>query len=366
MPLIRILADPEDDTLPPPPPMLKGGSFPIEDLLLEQVHSRERRRVREAFVLSVLANVFVLLILLFGARIFPSLTIRPVVEEKQVPPPQLTFLEMPPDLITKAKPTQPKALSDRDRHFQHDDKITNSLSVPRARPAPQPRPAAPPPGRVAPTERPAPPRPSVLAAGPPRPKPEPNSAAKTGGKPGPEAGQLQLQNVPQPKPRQGLQFDLNPANSLQRAIEGAVRDGSRGQQAVTEVAPLPRQPSGSGSAAPGQTGAGVQILTDTQGVDFSSYLRRIVEIVRRNWYAVMPETVYLGTKGRVVIIFNINTNGTVPGLRPVSLSGTASLDQAAEASIHASNPFPPLPSAFHGPSITLQFSFYYNITPPGQ
>src|SRR6185437_12784278 len=111
-------------------------------------------------------------------------------------------------------------------------------------------------------------------------------------------------------------------------------------------------------------GAGVQILTDTQGVDFDSYLRRVVEIVRRNWYAVMPETVYLGTQGKVVVVFNINANGTVPGLRPVSLSGTASLDEAAEASIKASNPFPPLPAQFHGPFITLQFSFYYNLEPP--
>ncbi|MGH9485664.1 MAG: TonB family protein, partial [Terriglobales bacterium] len=214
--------------------------------------------------------------------------------------------------------------------------------------------------------RPAPPRPSARAAGPPPPKPEPKSTPKANTKAGPETGQLQLQNLPQPKPKPGLKFDINPGDTLQRAINGAVRDGARGHQAITEMAPLPQQPSGGGASAPGQTGAGVQILTDTQGVDFSSYLRRIVEIVRRNWYAVMPETVYLGTKGRVVIIFNINANGTVPGLSPVSLSGTASLDHAAEASIHASNPFPPLPPAFHGPFIKLQFSFYYNLIPPGK
>ncbi len=89
----------------------------------------------------------------------------------------------------------------------------------------------------------------------------------------------------------------------------------------------------------------------------------MIDIVRQNWYAVMPETVYLGTQGKVVVVFNINSNGSVPGIHPLRLSGTASLDQAAEASISASNPFPPLPSQFHGPFITLEFSFYYNLTP---
>ena len=111
----------------------------------------------------------------------------------------------------------------------------------------------------------------------------------------------------------------------------------------------------------------MQILTDTQGVNFDAYLRRVVEIVRQNWYAVMPETVYLGTQGVVVLQFQISSNGSVPRppwIQQVALSGTASLDQAASAAISASNPFPPLPSEFHGPFIALRFYFYYNLTPP--
>ena len=107
-------------------------------------------------------------------------------------------------------------------------------------------------------------------------------------------------------------------------------------------------------------------MTPTDGVDFTSYIQRLLAVVRRNWYAVMPETVYLGTRGQVVIVFNINANGSVPGIRPLRLARTASLNQAAEASITASNPFPPLPSEFHGPFITLEFSFYYNLSPGGR
>ncbi|MGH9481356.1 MAG: TonB family protein, partial [Terriglobales bacterium] len=298
-------------------------------------------------VLSVLAHVALIAILLFGSKLLPPVRLPTVLPQQQLEKDQLTFLEMPKDLITPKKPVQPKALSNRDRHFdQPTKKILDSLSVPKPRPAPKPTPATPPPGPTAPVQPPAP---------PPAPKPAPKNDANT----------LKLEDIPKPPEHPKLNLDLGATAQLNRAIEEAARDGASRSHGVTETAPLPHlPPAGAGGAAPGQAGAGVQILTDTQGVDFDSYLRRVVEIVRRNWYAVMPETVYLGTQGRVVLIFNINTNGSVPGIQPIGLSGTASLDQAAEASVSASNPFPPLPSEFHGPFITLQFSFYYNLTPP--
>jgi outer membrane biosynthesis protein TonB len=42
-------------------------------------------------------------------------------------------------------------------------------------------------------------------------------------------------------------------------------------------------------------------------------------------------------------------------------SGKEPLDRAAVSSIRASNPFPPLPSAFSGPYIELRFGYYYNL-----
>ncbi|MGH9415768.1 MAG: energy transducer TonB [Terriglobales bacterium] len=355
MPLIRLLEDPEDDTIPPPPPMVRGAEFPIEDLLLEFRAERRRAKRREAAYLSALGHLALLALLLLSPKIFQPVRI-PLSPSQAEQKPQLTYLELPPELITRKKTTQPKALSNRNRHFDHPTKITDSLSVPVPRPAPKPTPATPPPGPLAPKAAAAPPQPVTKATPPP-------AAAAPKPKPAPDSG-LKLEDIPQPAPPK-LNLHISAADQLRQAIEQAARDGARGSHTVSESAPLPRPTTGgSGASAPGQTGAGVQILTDTQGVDFDPYLRRIVEIVRRNWYAVMPETVYLGTQGRVVIIFNINSNGTVPGIHPVGLSGTASLDQAAEASISASNPFPPLPSQFHGPFITLQFSFYYNLTPP--
>ncbi len=100
------------------------------------------------------------------------------------------------------------------------------------------------------------------------------------------------------------------------------------------------------------------------GVDFGPYLARLVYVVRRNWYAVIPESARLGERGRVAIIFEIVKDGTVPQLRVVASSGSEPLDRAALAGIHASTPFPPLPSEFTGNHLVLQFIFLYNMNLP--
>jgi len=59
-------------------------------------------------------------------------------------------------------------------------------------------------------------------------------------------------------------------------------------------------------------GNAYQILTPTEGVDFSDYMQRVLASVRRNWYAVMPESAQLGDRGRVVLEFSIRRDGSVP------------------------------------------------------
>ena len=59
-------------------------------------------------------------------------------------------------------------------------------------------------------------------------------------------------------------------------------------------------------------GYGVQILTDTEGVDFNPYIQRLLASLKRNWEAVMPESARMGEKGVVFTSFQINTDGSVP------------------------------------------------------
>ena len=120
-----------------------------------------------------------------------------------------------------------------------------------------------------------------------------------------------------------------------------------------------------GGGGQGQAYGAVEMLTPNEGVDFSNYLQRVYVTVKRNWFAVMPESVRLGDKGVVALQFRIMRDGSVPNDEPATLRSSSKepLDRAAVSSIRASNPFEPLPKAFSGPYIELRFTYYYNLQP---
>ncbi len=152
----------------------------------------------------------------------------------------------------------------------------------------------------------------------------------------------------------------------QRAtVEDAMREVARGGGGLV-VGDLGDGSGGLGDslknpATSTKNASALELLSDTQGVDFKPYLIRILSSVRRNWFAVMPESARYGRKGRVLIQFAINKDGSVPKLVIASTSGAEALDRAAVAGISASNPFPPLPDEFKGNQVRLQFTFRYNV-----
>ena len=124
--------------------------------------------------------------------------------------------------------------------------------------------------------------------------------------------------------------------------------------------PLPDDP---GALPRGGAGADVnlpQLLSDPQGVDFRPYLKLVLDSVRRHWTAVMPESVRMGTRGNVSVVFSISREGGVPRLVVATSSGNRALDFAAVAGVVASRPFPPLPRQFRGLEIRVQLNFTYN------
>jgi len=167
-----------------------------------------------------------------------------------------------------------------------------------------------------------------------------------------------------PAPKLNLGLDKSsPGKTLQDQMAESLHNGGGGMQYGS--------PGGSGGGYGGGHGGmqdrmkpGVSILTNTEGVDFDSYLRRLLATVKRNWYAVMPESAMLGDKGIVGITFRINHDGTIDSLNLERTSGKDPLDRAAMASLQASNPVEPLPPQFKGPFIELRFGFYYNLIPP--
>jgi len=66
-------------------------------------------------------------------------------------------------------------------------------------------------------------------------------------------------------------------------------------------------------------------------------------------------------KGKVVVVFDVRSNGTIENLQVVRSSGLSPYDRAAVSSLKLSEPFPGFPPAFKGDFITLQFSYLYNV-----
>jgi TonB family protein len=118
-----------------------------------------------------------------------------------------------------------------------------------------------------------------------------------------------------------------------------------------------------GRGGGGQAFGALQMLTPTEGVDFTNYLARVLASVKRSWYAVIPESARMGEKGMVVLQFKIMRDGNVPYPQPdmVASSSKEPLDRAAYSAIRSSNPFEQLPPAFSGPFIELRFIFLYNL-----
>jgi TonB family protein len=151
-------------------------------------------------------------------------------------------------------------------------------------------------------------------------------------------------------------------------VAGAIRQLSRGDsEGSTSVGDLDALGGGGiGEAlnmppSPGRAASALQLLSDPMGIDFRPYLIQVLSSVRRNWFAVWPESAKLGRRGRVEIQFAIGRSGDVPKLVIIMPSGAEALDRAAVAGISASDPFPPLPSQYTGGVIRLQLTFLYNV-----
>ncbi len=219
---------------------------------------------------------------------------------------------------------------------------------PVSQPAPHVQPPQPPPGVQTAENRPQ------TQPQPPKPKPELESVTRDNPTP----------TIPRP--------NMNPGALLQQSIRAAERHSQAPGYGFHDSIPAPPQlpggPGQQGGPGPGYLSGSVQILTPTDGVDFTSYIARLLAIVKRNWEAVMPESVMLGDKGSVMLRFRILRNGDLPSGEPVLelTSGKTPLDRAAEAAITASNPFDPLPTAYTRPYLELRIVFLYNLPLPAQ
>jgi TonB family protein len=317
----------------------------VPHLLVQLQDDLTRSRRREAAWISIITHL-VLIILIVNLdkldRYFPWLHSVIAVGSDVTKGKDVTFLALPPDLQKVPHKPNTNIISDKDRiatsrHPELDPKELRKILA-------MPPPGAP--GMTGPRtqQMPAPAPPAQAQNVPPAPQPPNNQIAQ-------------------------MQTPAKPNVDEFRKYAGSMSAGSAVQQAAQAVAAAKGAGTGTGGGNGGDFGLGtgahgrqvgnLDILSDTQGVDFGPYLARIVHDVRENWYRAIPESAAM-KKGKLAIEFVITKDGRVAGMKLVASSGDTPLDRAAWAGITGSDPFPPLPSDFGGPYLELRFRFYYN------
>ena len=150
----------------------------------------------------------------------------------------------------------------------------------------------------------------------------------------------------------------NPADQLRDAMKGASRNPGSGGVGNLGSGGLARHP-GAGSG-------GIDVLSDTQGVDFSAWLQRWHRETENTWDPLIPDEVNppILKTGMVAIRFKVLPNGRLMdgSLELEGRSGDTALDRAAWGALTGSN-YPPLPRDFHGPYLELRAFFLYNMEP---
>ncbi len=319
-----------------------------------------RWRRRALFLTSVFIHILLAIFIVNAPDLLRRGKLMMGIPVTAQPSQQITTLFLPPDLLKSLREPPPEARpSDKNRQAQGRSPIIDprGLHMPYSRgntPEPEVSRGSPPPSppvAAAPTPAPASPQPA--------PEPAPKAEPQT------DAG-LRMEDVTPQGAGGAGKFrvpSLTPGQVIQQSMQNAARGGYH-----------PESGNGVGGGGgdsnmefnnlhPNFSTEAPTILSDTRGVDFGPYLARVVYIVRRNWYSVIPESARMGEKGRVAIVFEILKDGSVPQERLVASSGADPLDRAAFTGIHASVPFPPLPQEFTGNHLVLQFIFLYNLAP---
>jgi hypothetical protein len=318
------------------------------NLLIAPTTKRDTKNDAIIRTVSVIVHIGLVIFVIFLPKIFPYHP--PTQDEIDLARNQLSFVYSPPETSTPALPPGPKVHIDR--------KTLNKVAPPVLAPSN-------PPPVLTPPERPAPDLPSA-------PTPHvPVNPAPSQTPPPLEPSHLEPIKPPTPVPGR-LNLDL-PASTPNKALGDQLRDAiNRQGRGSVYAAPGNNIPRGSGGGGGGGRGSQpvngqLQLLTPTDGVDFSSYIQRLLATVQRNWYAVMPESVYMGERGIVAITFRINQDGSLPPPDPnlERTSGREPLDSGAMSSIRMSNPFEPLPSQYKRPYMEFRFTYYYNLRPDG-
>ena len=299
-----------------------------------------RARFRESIYVSIIVCLALAWFAFYGPRVLfhQGRIVNPpenVAEHKH-----LDYLELPKSLV-QHPPKSTQRISDQDRVAK------SAKPVPQVK---QPQPKA---GSPAP---PAPARPL-----PPAPQPQPQ--------PAPQPQQAQQQPAPQPqqqsRPQQNAAIPDAPRPPSPTTSKPTFGSPTSSGQSNRDAASAAARAGGGGdygsapSSAHNGAGSDAEILSDTLGVDFGPYIKRLLRILRASWYPLIPEECAppLNKEGSTLIRFTINSNGTVSAMHLDASTHDQAIDRAAWGSITGVGQFPPLPKEFNGPNLELRIHF---------
>ena len=309
-----------------------------------------RARFRESIYVSIIICLALAWFAFYGPRVLfhEGRIVNPKDEVTELNKKELPFLDLPKSLVQKVPP-KPKAISDQTH--------TAQTPHPDQRP-PTPRRGAP--GTPSPAPRPLPPepQPQQQAQQQPQPRLQPTPQPQ-------QPRQAQSTPIPDaPKPTQSAQQPTRPNFGAQESPQQAMRDLA-GSMARGEGGNFSANaPGGHGS----NLGEGVEILSDTLGVDFGPYIKRLLRILYDSWIPLIPEETRppLNKEGSTLIRFTINKDGSLQpgGMHLDASTHDEAIDRAAWGSITGVGQMPPLPKGFTGPNLELRINFIISHNAP--
>ncbi len=328
----------------------------VPHLLIQLQDDLSRARKREALWLSVILHLFVIILLWNSEKLMmllPHRTVNLAIRTDVDRSKDAMFLELPPDAQKLMRRPDAKVISDKDRIATSKAPQINREELKKILQSAHPgQPGA---NVQAPPAQGQPPQ-NQSAQNQPQPAPQENQQQ---GVPQPQTSDqtAQLRTPPQSRPQPNFNTSMTAGSAIEQAARAAAE--SRGRYGSGQAGDYGLSQGRSGAKALDQA----EILTDTMGVDFGPYLTRITQIVRQNWYNLMPPSVYppILKQGKLSIEFVILKDGKTMGMVVHTSSGDVALDRAAWGSITASTPFPPLPKEFPGQILGLRFYYFYNL-----
>ena len=284
---------------------------------------RTRARFRESIYISIIFYLAVAWFLFYGPRVlFHQPRYQDPIALMKQHDQDLTFLRQHSAPVLKPPP-----------HPMIDRKTMEELQQQARLSTPTPQPPAQQPQEEAHTSAPPVSQPPLPAA--------------------PKPAQSAVDSQLPPAPRPNIAQNSSAHDAIQNAMRGAFSSRGGGDYGSAPSSNTPLQ-------------AGAEILSDTMGVDFNAYIRKLLYDTRRNWIPLLPEETEppIMKRGITGIRFTILPDGKIGAMTLETRSGDVAIDRAAWNAITSEGQYPPLPSAYHGPQLELRLGFYCNTPLP--